>query len=299
MLGVHGVGLGLRRELLDELLELIEARDPRLDAIAFFELSPENFMRRGGFMPAAVERVRARFPVLSHGLMMSLGSVEPFDAAYFAELRGYLRRIEAPFHSDHLSFSGSGGRIVHDLLPLPLTHASRDHAARRAREAADRLEVPFALENITHYFLPGAAAMAEADFVADVLEASDAGLLLDVNNAFVNGQNYGFDPRAFIARLPLHRVVQIHVAGHTFEPEDDLLIDTHGADVADPVLELLTHVVARTGPVPVLLERDHAIPGMVALLGEIARVEAAYARGLAEHRPRPAVRSAAEIARVL
>ncbi len=276
-----GVGLGLRRELLDELLGLVDEGDPRLGAISFFELSPENFMRRGGFMPAAVDRVRARFPILSHGLMMSPGGVDPFDDAYFAELRRYLGRVGAPFHSDHLSFSGTGGNILHDLLPVPLSVASARHVAARAREARDRLEMPFALENVTHYLIPGEAPLDEADFIADVLEASDAGLLLDVNNAYVNAQNYGFDARDFMARLPLGRVVEIHVAGHERFPEDDLIIDTHGAPVVSPVLELLTWAVARTGPVPVLLERDHAVPGMETLFAELALIEAAYRRGLA------------------
>jgi uncharacterized protein len=278
---IHGVGLGLRRELLDELLELLDEGDPRLQAISFFELSPENFMRRGGFMPAAVDRVRARFPILSHGLMMSAGGVDPFDDAYFAELRRYLARIGAPFHSDHLSFSGTGGNILHDLLPVPLSSASARHVAARAREARDRLEMPFALENVTHYLVPGEATLDEADFIADVLDTSDAGLLLDVNNVYVNATNYGFDAVAFMAKLPLRRVVEIHVAGHERFAEDDLLIDTHGAPVIAPVLDLLTWAVARTGPVPVLLERDHNVPGMDALLADLGPIAAAYQRGLA------------------
>jgi uncharacterized protein (UPF0276 family) len=279
--GVTGAGLGLRRELLDELLVLIDEGDPRLAGIAFFELSPENFMRRGGFMPAAVDRVRARFPILSHGLMMSPGGVDPFDEAYFAELRRYLARIGAPFHSDHLSFSGASGRILHDLLPVPVTGASARHLAARAREARDRLEMPFALENVTHYLVAGVSGMDEAAFIGDVLEQADAGLLLDVNNIYVNAHNYGFDAADFLRRLPLGRVVEVHVAGHERFEEDALLIDTHGAPVIDPVLELLTEAVARTGPVPVLLERDHEVPGMDALFVEVARVEGAYRRGLA------------------
>src|SRR5262249_16898455 len=155
-------------------------------------------MRRGGAMPAAVDRVRERFPVVSHGLMMSPGGVDPFDDAYFAELRRYLGRIGAPFHSDHLSFSGTSGRILHDLLPVPAPRAPARHVAARAREARDRLEMPFALENVTHYLVPGGATgPGEADFIADVLEQSDTGLLLDVNNVYVNAMNYGFDPVAF------------------------------------------------------------------------------------------------------
>lgn len=279
---IHGVGLGLRFESVDEILERIDAGDHDLDRVAFFEVSPENVMRRGGFMPAAVDRVRERFPVFSHGLMMSIGGIDPFDDAYFAELSRYVRRLGAPFHSDHLSFSGAGGRVLHDLLPVPISRASARHATARIREAQDRLEVPLAIENITHYLLPGGAAdpLDEATFLADVIHESGAGLLLDVNNVFVNAQNYGFSPAAFLRRLPLERVVEIHVAGHEHDAEDGLLIDTHGADMVDPVLDLLTFTVARTGPVPVLLERDHHVPPLPALLAEVARAEAAYRRGI-------------------
>lgn len=285
--GIHGVGLGLRRENVDELLDLLDEDDPRLASIAFFEISPENLMRRGGSLPAAADRVRERFPFVSHGLMMSPAGVDPFDDAYFAELRRYLRRIGAPFHSDHLSFSGTSGRVLHDLLPVPVSPAAARHVAARAREARDRLEMPFALENITHYLVPGGATgTSEADFIADVLEQGDAGLLLDVNNVYVNANNYGFDPLAFLERLPLGRVVEIHVAGHEHWPEDGLIIDTHGAPVIDPVLDLLAWAVARTGPVPVLLERDHAVPGMTELFAELDAVTAAYRKGLADRSER-------------
>ena len=278
--GIQGVGLGLRRESVAEILDLLDDDDPRLGDIAFFELSPENFMRRGGFMPAAVDRVKERFRLLSHGLMMSPGGVDPFDDAYFAELRRYVGRIGAPFHSDHLSFSGSGGRLLHDLLPVPISRASVEHLGARAREARDRLGLPFALENVTHYLVPGRASLDEADFIADVLEEGDLGLLLDVNNVYVNALNYGLDPIAFMERLPLSRVVEIHVAGHERSEEDALIIDTHGAPVVDPVLDLLAWAVARTGPIPVLLERDHNVPGMSELLAELAVVRRANARGL-------------------
>lgn len=279
---IHGVGVGLRFESVDEILERLDAGDRDLERLSFFEISPENVMRRGGFMPAAVDRVRERFPILSHGLMMSLGGIDPFDDAYFTELSRYVGRLAAPFHSDHLSFSGSGGRILHDLLPVPVSRASARHAVARIREARDRLGMPFAIENITHYLLPGSVAdpLDEATFLADVIHESGAGLLLDVNNVYVNAHNYGFDAVAFLKRLPLDRVVEIHIAGHEHDAEDGLLIDTHGADMVDPMLDLLTWTVARTGPVPVLLERDHHVPPVDALLAEVARADAAYRRGL-------------------
>ncbi len=144
--------------------------------------------------------------------------------------------------------------------------------------------MPFAVENVTHYLAPGHdGRLDEADFIADVVDGSGAGLLLDVNNVYVNAQNYGFDPVAFMERLPLGRVVEIHVAGHQRFDEDDLIIDTHGAPVVDPVLDLLAWAVARTGPVPVVLERDHAVPEVSELLAERSVVEAAYHRGLHRH----------------
>jgi uncharacterized protein (UPF0276 family) len=283
-----GVGLGLRWDFLDDVLERIDRGEPL--GVPFFELAPENYMRRGGFVAHALERVAAATPVLSHGLTLGLGDLEPFDAAYLGELAAFLRRVEAPFHSDHLCFGGVGGAVLHDLLPLPFTREAAAHAARRAREVEDRLGVPFAIENVTHYLVPGVPEMTEADFIGEVCERSGAGLLLDVNNAFVNAANYGFDARAFVAKLPLERVVSIHVAGHERIAEHGVIIDTHGADVIDPVLDLLAFAVERTGPVPVVLERDHHVPAYGGLLAEVDRVRAAYERGLA-------ARSAAEEAR--
>jgi uncharacterized protein len=290
---IEGVGLGLRWEFLDDVLGALfgvgegrgagEGDDP-LSAIAFFEVSPENYMRRGGFFPEALDRVRAAFPVLTHGLTMSIGGVDPYDAAYMRDLRRFLDRLCPPFHSDHLCFCGVDGRVLHDLLPLPLTRASAGHAADRVREAASRLERPMAVENITHYLVPGHASIAEADFLGEVAVRAGAGLLLDVNNVYVNAQNYGFDPIAFLKALPLERVVQIHVAGHERSDEDDVILDSHGAPVIDPVLALLEWVIERTGPLPVLLERDNNVPSFAELMRELTGVREAYQRGLSARR---------------
>ena len=282
MSSIHGVGLGLRFAFLDDVVEAID-RGTRLPGVAFFEVSPENHMRRGGHVPAAVEQVAEHYRFLTHGLTLSVGGLDPFDGAYMAELRRFVERSKSPFHSDHLCFSGAGGRMLHELLPLPLTRASAIHVAARIREAQDLLGVPLAIENITRYFVPGERSMDEADYLAEVLERSGAKLLLDVNNVWVNAANDGFDALDFLRRLPLSRVVQLHVAGHDRSDEHGLVIDTHGADMIDPVLELCSWVIARTGPLPVVLERDHRIPPLPELLIELARVEAAYARGLAAH----------------
>ncbi|EYF01200.1 Hypothetical protein CAP_8541 [Chondromyces apiculatus DSM 436] len=272
-----GVGLGLRWEILDALLEgLAEGSPPPLP---FLEICPENYMRRGGFIPAALARVRAHYPVLSHGIALSLGGLDAFDPVFLRELQRLLQEVGAPYHSDHLCFSGVEGRTLHDLLPLPLTSAAAAHAAARIREAQDRLGLRVAVENITYYLVPGRAPLDEADFLVEVLERADCGLLLDVNNVYVNAQNHGYDPGAFLDRMPPERVVAMHVAGHGRRGE--MLIDTHGAPVIDPVLQLLTRAVARTGPVPVVLERDHAVPPLDALLREMVQVDEAYRLGLA------------------
>ncbi|MFO0763078.1 MAG: DUF692 domain-containing protein [Byssovorax sp.] len=277
--GITGVGLGLRFAFVDDVIQALD-EGRSLPGVAFFEISPENHMRRGGYIPAAIDRVGEAYRYLTHGLTLSLGGNDPFDAAYLGELRRFLDRVRAPYHSDHLCFNGTSGRILHDLLPIPFTRASAVHVAGRIREAADRLDRPIVIENITHYLHAGRPDLDEADFLAEVLDRSGAGLLLDVNNVYVNGQNHGFDPLDFLRRVPLDRVVQLHIAGHDHSPEDEVIIDTHGADVIAPVLDLLTWVIERTGPMPVLLERDHRIPPLPALLDEIARVEESYERGL-------------------
>lgn len=279
---LSGVGIGLRWEFLDEVLALADA--PRVDGeeapVDFFEVSPENYMRRGGYFPAALDRVRDRFPILTHGLTMSVGGIDRLDDDYMRELKRFVDRVGSPFHTDHLCFCGTRGRRVHDLLPLPRTREAVRHAASRVREIASRLERPFGVENISYYFAPGEAEMDDATFVAEVVNIAEAPLLFDVNNVYVNARNHGFDPVRYLDAIPWERVVQLHVAGHEHRPDEGLIIDTHGADVVSPVLELLERVVGRTGPLPVVLERDHDIPSWARLTEEVGRVRAAYRRGL-------------------
>jgi hypothetical protein len=214
---------------------------------------------------------------------MSLGGLDPLDAEYLRELRAFTREVGTPWHSDHLCFGSARGVVLHDLLPIAFTEASVARVADRVTRARDALGVPMAVENISFYLPPGPGQMSEAEFIARVCERADCGLMLDVNNAFVNATNFGFDVDAWMRTVPLGRVVQVHVAGHERFDEDGgtVIVDTHGADVCDPVLALLERVVAKTGPVPVLLERDQAIPSLSGLLAEVARVRAAYERGLA------------------
>jgi uncharacterized protein len=268
------VGLGVRYAFLDEL----EVRSRAgLNELDFVEVCPENYMRRGGDVPRALFSIAERLPVITHGLTMGLGNLEPPDPEYLATLRGFLDRVGARAHSDHLSFGSARGRYAHDLLPLPFTEEAVRHAAARTRSAAEELGRPMLVENVTFYLHPARAVLSEGEFVSAVVREADAALLLDVNNVWVNAQNFGLDPRALLAAMPLDRVARIHVAGHTHVAWAGRLIDTHGAPVAEPVFDLLRLALERTGPVPIVLERDTNIPTLDDLLAEVRVI-----RGIAE-----------------
>jgi uncharacterized protein len=270
---IRGVGLGLRWEFLDDVLE-----GPPLD-VAFFEVSPENYMRRGGYYPAALERIGERYPLVTHGLTLSLGSADEPDAEFVRDLLVELERLKTPWHSDHLSFTKAGETVLHELLPLPFDASSVARVADRVRRLRDVFRRPLAIENITYYAPFGARTMSEAEFVTRVVETSGASLLLDVNNVYVNAQNFGFDPLRHLAELPLDRVVEVHVAGHS-KQASGLLLDNHGTPVSTPVLELLEWTLERTGPVPVLLERDNDVPELGVLLEELRLLRSLYERAM-------------------
>jgi hypothetical protein len=290
---VEGVGLGLRWEFLDELVT--RAASGEALPIDFLEISPENYMGRGGRQTASLASLAPRFPLLTHGLTMSVGGVDPLDEGYLRELAAFVRDAGSPWHSDHLCFGAVDGRALHDLLPVPFKQASVARVADRIRHARDVLGVPLAIENVSYYWHPGRAEMDEAEFLARVCDAADCGLMLDVNNAYVNAVNFGFDVDAWMRTAPLERVVQIHVAGHEWYAVDEhglgeprpphaagaMIVDTHGADVPDPVLSLLGRVLARTGPVPIVLERDQNVPDLDGLLAELSTIRgiAGAARG--------------------
>ena len=281
---MKGVGLGLRWELLEDLLSSKKEELP----IDFLEISPENYVGRGGYYPAALARLSDRYSILTHGLTMSLGGNDPLDAAYLREIGAFIRDVRAPWHSDHLCFSTAAGVVLHDLLPLRFTKASAAHVADRVKRAQDALGVPMAVENISFYTDPGPREMDEPEWISLVCDAADCGLMLDVNNAYVNSQNFGFDVDAWMRNAPLERTVQMHVAGHDrFEESDfvegatgSIILDTHGQDVPDPVLALLERVLPRTGDVPIVLERDTNIPPFDELMTELRRIRAARDRAL-------------------
>lgn len=278
---VEGIGIGLRYAMAEATLACTAPE------LRWLEVHPENYVQRGGRFRHVLERAAERFSFATHGLTLGFGAAEPAEDSYMRALRSFLHAIGVPWHSEHLCFSGSGGVMVHDLLPLPFTREAVATAAQRIAEARDRLELPIAVENISYYTTLGPSAaqeLAELDFLLEVLERADCKLLLDVNNVFVNSQNHGFDPRAYIDRIPAERVVQIHVAGHHVRP-DNLIIDTHGEAVREEVYDLLEHALRRVGPVPVLLERDQGFPKFEELLAEVKRLDAIYRRATAPLAP--------------
>jgi uncharacterized protein (UPF0276 family) len=268
---IRGIGIGLRQALAARLFE------SEVPEIRWLELHPENYVGRGGRFRHVLDQARERWPLVTHGLTMGYGAVEPAEPGYVAALQRFLHEQRVPWHSEHLCFTGSDGVFLHDLLPLPCSEQAIDVAVRRVRETRERLELPVAIENISYYAHPAPPEMPEVEFLTRVLEESDALLLLDVNNVFVNSVNHGFDPRAYIAGLPAQRVVQIHVAGHTVRP-DRLLIDTHGEALRDEVYDLLEFALQRVGEVPVLLERDQNFPPFEELVAEVQRLDSIYRR---------------------
>jgi len=273
-----GVGLGLRWELADEL----EASDRELE-LPLLEVAPENYIGRAGRFEALLERMRERFPILSHGLSLSVGGHEPFEPSFLRSLRSFLDRVGAPHHSDHLCFGWVDGVNLHDLLPVVRTPDEVRRIADRIRHVQDALGRPFAVENVSAYLDPDGSTMPEPEFLTELCAAADCRLLLDVNNLDVNAENFGFDPFEWLTRAPLDRVIHMHVAGPDWVTLDDgsgLWVDSHGTAPKPRTLELLTAAVRRTGPVPVVLEWDTAIPPLQTLLAEVARVTQSYTEGL-------------------
>ena len=267
---LHGIGLGLRQPIAAALFAAPPA------ALAWLEIHPENYLGRGGRYARMLATAQERWPLLTHGLTMGFGADRPFDAAHMRALRRLVATLDCPWHSDHLCIATADGSYLHDLLPLPRNAAALELAATRIREARAALCVPIAIEPISHYAEPAECEIDEASFLASLLEEADAKLLLDVNNVFVNAMNFGFDPRAFIDRLPLARVVQLHVAGHHV-CADGRRIDTHAAPICEEVYALFGYVMQRLArPIPVLLERDDDFPRFDVLASEIERLDAIY-----------------------
>jgi uncharacterized protein (UPF0276 family) len=267
-----GIGLGLRVPHYGRIF----AERPSVD---FFEVISENFMLGGGRPRYHLERALESYRVVQHGVSLGIGGPEEPDREYLKRLKALVQRTGTPWVSDHFCWSGSGGAHLHDLLPLPFTRELVGKIVERARMLQDFLETPFALENTSSYLTYKGSTLAEWDFISEIAERADIGILFDVNNVFVTSYNHGLDPVEFVQAVPAERIVQIHVAGHTNYGTH--IIDTHQGQVIDPVWDLYRLTIERTGPVSTLIEWDDAIPELEVLLAEVERGRGERERALA------------------
>ena len=266
---VHGAGLGLRRTLLGPLADQPPAQ------VGFYEVAPENWIGVGGRYGKQFRAFTERYPFVCHGLSLSIGAPSPLDETFLQRVKRFLDQHQIRAYTEHLSYCSDDGHL-YDLMPIPFTEEAVRHVAARIRRSQEILERRIAMENVSYYAAPG-KKMEEIDFVNAVLDEADCDLLLDVNNIYVNSINHGYDAEQFMYALPAERVVYFHVAGH-YNEADDLIVDTHGAEVIDPVWQLLEKAYAHFGVVPTLLERDFNIPPLPELLGEIDHINALQAR---------------------
>jgi uncharacterized protein len=257
---VHGAGLGLRRTLLSSL------DDQTAGQVNFWEIAPENWMGVGGYYGNKFRQFAEQHALICHGLSLSIGSPAPLDEAFLQKLKRFLKAHHVRHYSEHLSYCSDNGHL-YDLLPIPFTEAAVHYVAGRIKRVQDILEQRIAIENASYYAAPG-KEMEEIDFVNAVLDEADCNLLLDVNNIYVNSVNHGYSAEDYLKLLPAERISYIHVAGH-YNEADDLIIDTHGADVIDPVWKLLEKTYQYFGVIPTLLERDFNIPPLTELLTEV------------------------------
>lgn len=255
------------------LAELPERARP-LD-VDFLEVAPENWIGVGGAYGRRFRDLVRQYPFANHGLSLSIGGPAPLDRAFLARLRRFLDEHGVACYSEHLSYCADEGHL-YDLMPIPFTAEAVHHVAGRIREVQDALGRRIAIENVSYYAAPG-RELAEIEFINAVLAEADCDLLLDVNNIYVNAVNHGYDAREFLHALPAARVAYMHVAGHYVEAED-LRVDTHGADVCDPVWDLLAAAYEHCGVRPTVLERDFNIPPLEVLMREVATIRGLQAR---------------------
>jgi len=261
---VHGAGLGLRRSFLDEALA-----SPLKD-VDFYEVAPENWMTLGGKLGKQFKAMTERHPFVCHGLSLSIGSTDPLDEDFVKNLKSFMREHKIKFYSEHLSYCSNDGHL-YDLMPIPFTEEAVHHVAQRIQRVQDILEQKIAIENVSYYAAPG-QEMSEIDFFNAVVEEADCDVLLDVNNIYVNSVNHNYDAEQFLQAIPAQRISYAHIAGHYVEAED-FLVDTHGADIIDPVWQLLKKAYALYGVFPTLLERDFNIPSVAELLSEVSTIQ--------------------------
>ena len=260
---LQGAGLGLRRGLVNELRQATRNKPD------FIEVTPENWMNLGGRFAHDLSEFTRCYPTVCHGLSLNLGGPAPLDLEFIDRLGQFFDKHQVIFYSEHLSYCGDSGHL-YDLIPLPFTEAAVEHVSNRIQKVQQQLGRRIAIENVSAYTIPE-SEMSEQEFILKVLSAADCDLMLDVNNVYVNSFNHGFDAQQYIRSMPTERIVYMHVAGHLQETES-VIIDTHGADVIDPVWDLLAFTYACHGSIPTLLERDFNLPPLNVLLQEVSRI---------------------------
>lgn len=260
---VSGAGLGLRRPIADQLMDVEPGR------IDFMEIAPENWIHVGGALGKKLRWFTERYPFVIHGLSLSIGGPAPLDEQLVRDVRDFMKEHRIRLYSEHLSYCGDDGHL-YDLMPIPFTEEAVEHVAARVSRVQDILEQRIALENVS-YYTPTDTSMSESEFVTAVLEEADCDLMLDINNIVVNSINHSYDPHDFLYAMPAERIRYFHLAGHFVEAED-LRIDTHGTAVDQQSWSLLRDAYTHFGVVPTLLERDFNFPPMEELLAELDKI---------------------------
>ncbi len=261
---IAGSGLGLRREHMSTLM----ADTPKI--IDFFEIAPENFLGLGGKKGVDFRWFSERYPIVAHGLSLSLGGLDPLDEVFLLRIKAFMREHNIELYTEHLSYCSHNGHL-YDLLPIPFTEEAVHHVASRIKRTQYILEMPIAVENASYYVTAPISEMDELSFINAVIEEADCLLHLDVNNIYVNSVNHNYDPEQFLRGLPGERIVYCHVAGHD-QKSPSLIIDLHGSDVIDPVWDLLEKAYQQFGMFPTLLERDFNIPPLGELIKEVEHI---------------------------
>jgi uncharacterized protein (UPF0276 family) len=258
-------GIGFRKDFAEDFLNL-DILKP-----SFVEFAPENGLNMGGYWKKILNQVSEKYPVVCHGLSLSIGSPDELDWNFLKQLKKFFKEHNVLLYSEHLSYSKCDNAHLYDLLPIPFRMDAVSHISERIKEVQDFLEMKIAIENVS-YYTPVAAQMTEWEFISEIVDRSGCNLLLDVNNVFVNSFNHTYEPKEFIHKLPLDRVAYIHMAGH-LQVAEDLIIDTHGEPIIDPVYDLFEYTIRKLKPVPVLLERDFNIPELEELQGEMNHLQ--------------------------
>ena len=260
----YGIGIGLRIPHYQHIFN----KKPVVD---WFEIISENFMVGGGRALANLDQILERYRVVQHGVSMYFGSAEPLNRDHLRRLKALIKRTRTPWLSDHLCWGSVDGTYSHDLLPMPYTFEAAEVTARKVREARDFLEVPIAVENVSSYAEFHVSEMTEWEFLNEVVEQADCGILLDVNNIYVSSRNHEFDPYEYLNDIPAERVAQIHIAGHSKFRK--YILDTHDHPVIDPVWKMYEHAIRRVGPTATLLEWDDRIPSFEEVHAEALKAE--------------------------